>query len=114
MNGFCATEKPLGTTSNVPCSLEDRIVRYDKAHPTQEHAVDRLTGSGRFGRERPSPLRARGHLADVYAALRGRVAKLGRLRGEPKPLLRDWDRPNSLAETSAFLASLSSGRRRAA
>jgi N-acetyl-alpha-D-muramate 1-phosphate uridylyltransferase len=113
---FAASDKPgLMTvlrnegrwdTSNVLLDGE-RIVRYDKAHPTPDmHWIDYGLGA-----LRPDALETPGDdLADVYATLAAR----GELAGyEASERFYEIGTPDSLAETSAFLASLSSGRRRA-
>jgi N-acetyl-alpha-D-muramate 1-phosphate uridylyltransferase len=93
-------------TSNVV--LEGgRIARYNKAHPTAEmqwidYGLGALTPAAL---DQPSD-----DLADVYAALaaRGELAAY-----EASERFFEIGTPDSLAETSAFLASLSSGSRRA-
>jgi NDP-sugar pyrophosphorylase family protein len=93
-------------SSNV--LLEDgRIARYDKVNPTPDmHWIDYGLGA-----LRPDALETPGDdLANVYAALAAR----GDLAGyEATERFYEIGTPDSLAETSAFLASLSSGSRRA-
>jgi N-acetyl-alpha-D-muramate 1-phosphate uridylyltransferase len=86
---------------------EGRIVRYDKANPTPDmHWIDYGLGA-----LTPDALETPGDdLADVYAELAAR----GELAGyEATERFYEIGTPDSLAETSAFLASLSSGSRRA-
>jgi NDP-sugar pyrophosphorylase family protein len=93
-------------TSNVLLDGH-RIVRYDKAHPTTDmHWIDYGLGA-----LTPRALDEPGDdLAEVYAALAAR----GELAGyEATERFYEIGTPDSLAETSAFLASLSSGMRRA-
>jgi N-acetyl-alpha-D-muramate 1-phosphate uridylyltransferase len=93
-------------TSNV---LFDgaRVVAYDKRHPTPEM---RWIDYG-LGALRPEALAIPGDdLAEVYAEL----ARRGQLAGyEATERFYEIGTPESLAETSAFLASASSGIRRA-
>jgi NDP-sugar pyrophosphorylase family protein len=93
-------------TSNVLFDGQ-RVVRYDKAAPTPDMKwIDYGLGALRavaFDNDADD-------LADVYAGLARRGELLGYAATER---FYEIGTPDSLAETSAFLASLSSGSRRA-
>jgi NDP-sugar pyrophosphorylase family protein len=93
-------------TSNVVLD-GGRIVRYDKANPTPDM---RWIDYG-LGALTPAALDEPGDdLAEIYA----RLAERGELAGyEATERFYEIGTPDSLAETSAFLASRSSGIRRA-
>jgi N-acetyl-alpha-D-muramate 1-phosphate uridylyltransferase len=96
-------------TSNVLLDGQ-RIARYDKAHPTADmrwidYGLGAFTPRALAESGPPTP-----DLADVYRAL----AERGELAGyEATERFFEIGTPDSLAETSAFLGSLSSGMRRA-